>query len=100
MTHYGRATKERSHKLWRDIDERLERALHKTRTKAEVAPAEEAEDHARMAAGLHALREDVKRHFSRVDEDTPKEETVGAINEFHEKVDAHLEWMRSTGREW
>jgi predicted RNA-binding Zn ribbon-like protein len=100
LTHYGRMTKERSHDLWHDIDEHLERTLHRTRAKAEDVPAEDAEDYSRMAAGLHALREDMKRHFSRINEDTPRSHAVGTIDEFHQKVDEHLEWMRRTGREW
>lgn len=100
LTHYGRLTKEKSHGLWRDIDERLERAIHKTKTKAEVAPAEEAEDYSKMASGLHALREDMRNHFSKVEDDTPQEENVDAISEFHERVDGHLDWMRKSGREW
>ena len=36
----------------------------------------------------------------RIDPAVPVEETVGAIDEFHGKVDDHLEWMRKSGREW
>ncbi|UCC93990.1 MAG: hypothetical protein JSW25_04820, partial [Thermoplasmata archaeon] len=68
--------------------------------KAEVAPEAEAEDYSKMAAGLHTLREDIKAYFHKSDEEATPEEHEGTIDEFHDRVDEHLEWMRKSGREW
>jgi ElaB/YqjD/DUF883 family membrane-anchored ribosome-binding protein len=100
LAHYGKVTREKATVLVHELDERLERAHHRTRAKAESAPVEKAGDYHKMADGLHTLRQDLERHFHKIGDDTHPEHTAGIIDEFHSKVDDHLEWMRRTGREW
>lgn len=100
LVHYGRWTHERASVLFKEIDEHLHHAAHRSEDKAKSVGTEDAEHYHKLAIRLHALRADMNEKVESFDEGTAHDEIAKAVDEFHDRVDEHLEWMRASGREW
>jgi hypothetical protein len=89
VRHYGHWNEHTAKEMVDEIDGRLGRAIS----------GAEVHGHGETAAGLAVIRSDLNNHdtigVGRADHDT-----IRAIEEFHDRVDEHLEFLRKSGREW
>jgi hypothetical protein len=100
VRHYGHWNKEAAKEMMEDIDTRLERAIKGLEAKEETAHPDAKKEIAETTAGLHALRSDLNDESGAHADGTADHETIESVEEFHNRVDDHLAYLRKSGREW
>ncbi len=100
VRHSGHWNKETAKEMVDDVDNRLGRAITGAEAKAAVAHPDDARGYEQTAAGLTALRSDLNTEYEAIGDGTADDKTIKAIEEFHDRVDEHLEYLRKSGREW
>ncbi len=100
VRHYGQWNQETAKAMMDDIDYRLGKAIAGLEAKMAGASPEERKGLEEAAAGLTALKEDLDVEYGMMGDGTADHETIRAVENFHDRVDDHLAYLRKSGREW
>lgn len=100
VRHYGQWNQETAREMMDDIDARLGRAIAGLEAKMAGASPEERKGLEEAAARLMALKTDLDSDYGAMGDGTADHETIRVVEEFHNRVDDHLAYLRKSGREW
>ena len=100
VRHYGHWNHENAKEMVDDIDARLGRAIAGLEAKMADVEPERRDGYRDAMASLATLRSGLESDYAKMGHGTADHETIHVVQEFHNRIDEHLEYLRHHHRDW